>query len=88
VLQSDAKRYPPGGGGGGGGGGATVVTVTVAEPDWPSEVAVMAAVPALTPVTRPPTTVATAIFELDQATTRPVSKLLLASRSVAVSVTV
>src|SRR5262245_58712937 len=55
-------------------GGATVtvatgggVTVTSAEPDLPSDVAVIVAVPALLPVTNPlASTVATASFELLQ----------------------
>jgi hypothetical protein len=63
-----------------------VVTVTVAVALRPSLVAVIVAVPAVTPVTRPVAlTVALAVLLLDHVMVRPVSTLLLASRSVAVS---
>src|SRR6267378_759825 len=66
----------------------TFVTVTVAVPLWPSLVAVIVAVPAATPLTRPlPLTVATAVLLLAHVTTRPVSGLPLASFGVAVSCT-
>src|SRR5205809_746366 len=70
-----------------GGGGA--VTVTAAVPLTVSEVAVIVAVPAVTPLTSPlPVTVATAVLLDAQATVRPVSVLPLASLGVAVSWTV
>src|SRR5438270_928305 len=66
-----------------------VVTVTADVPLLPSDVAVMVAEPAATPVTSPlPFTVATAVLLLDQVTTRPDSGLPLASFGVAVSCTV
>src|SRR6266849_6248731 len=64
----------------------TGVTVIVAEPLWPSLVAVTVAVPAATAVTRPvPLTVATAGSALVQVTTRSVSGFPAPSRAVAVS---
>src|SRR2546428_1436038 len=67
----------------------TKITVTAAVPLWPSLVAVMVAAPAATPVTRPlPLTVATAGLPLAHVTTRPTSRLPLASFSVARSCTV
>jgi hypothetical protein len=64
----------------------TAVTVTVAVAERPSLVAVMVALPVAFAVTTPVfETVATLVLLLDQATVRPVSVLLLASRSVAVS---
>src|SRR5882762_745484 len=64
----------------------TFVTVTVAEPFFPSLVAVMVAVPAVTPVTRPlPLTVATAALLVAHVTARPLSAVPPASRGVAVS---
>lgn len=66
---------------------ATMVMVAVAF--LPSAVAVRVALPALLPVTRPPVlTEATVLFELAQATARPVSSLPLASDACAVSCTV
>src|SRR5438094_921479 len=66
-----------------------VVTVTPDVPLLPSDVAVMVAVPAATPVTSPlPFTRATAVLLLDQVTTRPLSGFPLASFGVAVSCTV
>jgi hypothetical protein len=62
------------------------VTVTVADPDLPSLVAVTVAVPGLTPVTTPVVeTVATPDALVVHVTVRPVSVLLLASLRVAVS---
>ena len=62
------------------------LTVIWAGPLCPSEVAVMVAVPAPTAVANPvPLTVVTAVLLLDQVTTRPVSTVLLGSRSVAVN---
>src|SRR5439155_423585 len=67
----------------------TGVTVTVAVPLCPSLVAVIVAVPAVTPVTSPPAlTVATAVLLLPQLTGRPDNGLPLASFGVAVSCTV
>jgi hypothetical protein len=61
-----------------------IVTVTVAEPLTPSLVAVIVAVPGATLDTKPlPSTVATSLLELVQATVRPLSGLPPASRSVA-----
>jgi len=58
-------------------------------PLCPSLVAVIVAVPATTPLTRPlPFTVATDVLLLDHVTTRPVRGLPLASFGVAVSCTV
>ena len=53
-----------------GAGGGDVVTVTEDVPVFPELVAVIVAVPALTPVTTPlvPLTVATPAFPLDQLT--------------------
>src|SRR5437764_12442102 len=66
-----------------------VVTVTADVPVLPSDVAVMVAEPAATPVTSPlPFTVATAVLLLDQVTTRPDNGLPFASFGVAVSCTV
>src|SRR5204862_6241085 len=66
-----------------------VVTVTADVPVLPSDVAVMVAEPAVTPLTSPlPFTVATDVLLLDQVTTRPVSGLPFASFGVAVSCTV
>ena len=66
-----------------------VVTVTADVPLLPSDVAVMVAEPAATPVTSPlPFTVATAVLLLDQVTTRPDNGLPFASFGVAVSCTV
>jgi len=77
------------GGGGGGGGGGGAVTVTDALPFTPSLVAVMVAPPAASAVTVPlPETDATEPFELVQLTTRPVSGLPAASRSVTVAAVV
>jgi hypothetical protein len=68
-----------------GSGGA--VTVTAADPDTPSLVAVMFAVPGATPVTVPDAlTVAAAVLSELHATTRPVSTLFDASRITAVAV--
>ncbi len=65
------------------------VPVIAALPLWPSLVAVIAAVPAATPVTRPvPFTVATAGVLLAHVTTRPLKPLPLASLGVAASCTV
>ncbi len=65
------------------------VTVTAAEPLWPSLVAVIVAVPASTPVTTPlPFTVAVPASSLAHVTTRPSSTFPLASRTVAVSCSV
>src|SRR3989442_1332634 len=70
-------------------GGGAGVTVTAAVPFLPSLVAVIVAAPAATPVTSPlPLTVATAGLPLAHVTTRPTSRLPLASFSVAVSCTV
>src|SRR5438552_497572 len=58
-------------------------------PLCPSDVAVIVAAPATTPLTSPlPLTVATAVLSLDQVTVRPVSVLPFASLRVAVSCTV
>src|SRR5205823_14364112 len=65
------------------------VTVTADVPLCPSDVAVMVAAPAATPVTSPlPFTRATAVLLLDQVTTRPLSGFPLASFGIAVSCTV
>src|SRR5205809_164069 len=67
----------------------TATTVINAEPDWPSLVAVIVAVPATLPVTSPlELTVATVVLLLTQATARPDSGLPLPSFGVAVSWTV
>src|SRR2546422_404295 len=67
----------------------TFATVTVAEPLFPSLVAVIVADPAATPVTRPPDdTVATAGLPLVHVTARPARMFPAASLSVAVSCTV
>src|SRR5437867_4016712 len=67
----------------------TVLTVIVAVPPCPSLVAVIVAVPALTPVTSPPPlTVATAVLLLAQLTARPANGLPFASLGVAASCTV
>ena len=67
-------------------GAGGTVTVIAAVPLLPSLVAVTVAEPAATPVTTPlDDTVAMPVLELDHATARPVSTLLLASRVVAVS---
>src|SRR5438093_163346 len=67
----------------------TAVTVTTDVPLLPSDVAVIVAEPAVTPLTSPlPFTVATDVLLLDQVTTRPVSGLPFASLGVAVSCTV
>ena len=65
----------------------TAVTVSVAEPVIPSLVAVMLDVPAAMALTAPvlALTVATAVFELLQTITRPVSTLFAASRVTAVA---
>src|SRR5213082_1409176 len=66
-----------------------VVTVTADVPLLPSDVAVMVAEPAATPLTSPlPFTVATAVLLLDQVITRPDNGLPFASLGVAVSCTV
>src|SRR5437763_1191545 len=66
----------------------TAVTVMLEVPLLPSDVAVMVAEPAVTPLTSPlPPTVATDVLLLDHVTTRPVSTLPLASFRVAVSCT-
>src|SRR5437773_676317 len=66
-----------------------VVTVTADVPVLPSDVAVMVAEPAVTPLTSPlPSALATAALLLDQVTTRPLSGFPLASFGVAVSCTV
>jgi hypothetical protein len=71
----------------GGGGLDVAVAVIDALPLLPSLVPVIVAVPAPAAVTRPEVelTDATPVFELDHETARPVSTLLLASRSVAVA---
>ena len=81
-VMPDGSFEEPGGGGGGG-----TVTVSAAVPLRPSLVAVIVADPALTAVTSPVVELTEAIpaLPLDQATTRPVSTLLLASRVVAES---
>src|SRR5881396_563069 len=67
----------------------TCTTVMADVPLCPSLVAVIVAVPATFPVTRPVVfTVATVVLLLDQVTVRPVSTLPFASLSVAVSWTV
>lgn len=67
-------------------GAGAAVTVRVANPDLPSLVAIMFADPAMRVVTSPlPFTVATAVLDEDQATTRPVNVLLFASLSTAVA---
>src|SRR6266581_7241145 len=67
----------------------TCTTVMADVPLCPSLVAVIVAVPATFPVTRPLVlTVATVVLLLDHVTVRPVSTLLFASLSVAVSWTV
>src|SRR3989441_3339911 len=64
----------------------TTLTVIAAEPDWPSLVAVIVAVPATTPPTSPlPFTVATDALLVAHVTTRPPSGVPLASFGVAVS---
>src|SRR5207247_1491202 len=64
----------------------TVLTVIVAEPLCPSEVAVIVAAPAATAVTSPlALTVATAVLPLDQVTVRPGSELPFAASGVAAS---
>src|SRR3989442_1232291 len=64
----------------------TLDTVTATVPLWPSLVAVIAAAPTATPVTKPlAETVATALLLVVQVTTRPLSRLPLASLGVAVS---
>src|SRR5947199_10544895 len=66
-----------------------VVTVTADVPVLPSDVAVIVAEPAVTPLTSPlPFTVATVVLLLDQVTPRPDNGLPLASLGVAVSCTV
>ncbi len=61
-------------------------TVSTAVPDLVSDVAVIVALPAPIAVTTPVAlTVATAVLELVQVTTRPVSTLLEASRATAVA---
>jgi hypothetical protein len=67
---------------------ATGIAMTVRDalPFLPSLVAVMFALPTVTAVTTPvPETVATLVLSEDQVMTRPVSRLLLASRVVAVA---
>src|SRR5437899_7945905 len=67
----------------------TGFTITGALPLCPSLVAVIAAAPTATPVTRPlADTVATVLLLVFQATARPLSRLPVASLSVAVSCTV
>src|SRR5439155_2599211 len=67
----------------------TCVPVTVEVPLFPSLVAVIVAVPGVTPDTRPLLlTVATAVLELDHVTVRPESGVPPASFGVAVSCTV
>ena len=64
----------------------TFATVTVAEPLFPSLVAVIVTDPTATPVTRPlADTVASAAFELVHVTARPVSTFPTASLGVALS---
>src|SRR5437667_11296930 len=71
------------------GGGGGVVTVTFAVPLFPSLVAVIVAVPAATPVTRPfAETVAALALLVAQLMLRPLSAVPLASLGVAVSCTV
>jgi hypothetical protein len=71
---------------GAGGGGGSAVTVSAALPLLPSLVAVIVAEPAATPFTRPvDETVAIEAFEVVHVTTRSLSTLPLASRSVACS---
>src|SRR5207302_9820562 len=66
-----------------------VVTVTPDVPLLPSDVAVMVAEPAVTPLTSPlPLTVATAVLLLAHVITRPDNGLPLASFGVAVSCSV
>src|SRR2546427_7672513 len=89
-VMSDplCNRHEPVVGGGGGGGGG-VVTVTFAVPLFPSLVAVIVAVPAATPVTRPfAETVAALALLVAQLMLRPLSAVPLASLGVAVSCTV
>jgi len=65
---------------------ATGVIVAALVPTLPSEVALIAAVPAAIPVTSPDElTVATELFELDHVTTLPVSVFPRESLAVAVS---
>src|SRR5437879_12851949 len=65
---------------------AGTVTVIAAEPPCPSLVAVIVAVPAATPVTRPPVDTAATAGALDaQVTDRPDSGVPVASRGVAVT---
>src|SRR6266850_395542 len=67
----------------------TLETVIAAVPVTPSQVAVMVAEPAATPVTNPlASTVATPVWSLDQVTTRPESGSPWASFSVAVRLVV
>src|SRR3989454_1051053 len=67
----------------------TLATLVVADPLFPSLVAVIVADPAATPVTRPPDdTVATAGLPLVHVTARPARMFPAASLSVAVSCTV
>ena len=66
--------------------GMTTVTVTEADPDFPSLVAVIVVVPPATPVTNPVVdTVATLGAELLQFTVRPVSVPALTSANTAVN---
>ncbi len=89
IVQSSTNVMPAGSfprqtGVAPGGGGADTVIAELAL--WPSELAVMVAVPVPTAVTRPlALTVAWEVLELAHAICRPVRMLLLASRSVAES---
>src|SRR5216117_3219059 len=83
TLKTGSPPGGEGGGGGGGGGGGRAVTVTATLPLCSSLVAVIDAVPTVTPVTSPlPPTVASNGALLDHVTVRPVRTLPLASLSV------
>jgi hypothetical protein len=67
-----------------GGGGGDEVTVTLAVPNFPAQVAVIVAKPAATPVTTPfAFTIAAAVLSLDQLTVCPLMTLPCASFTVA-----
>src|SRR5206468_9909150 len=93
VVESgggwDASTLHEAGAGDTGAAGAgTRVTVIAEVPVFPSQVAVMVAEPAATPLTSPlPFTVAAAVLSLDQVTTRPESVPPLAFFGVAVRLT-
>jgi hypothetical protein len=62
------------------GGGGAALTLIVADPVWPSLVAVIDAVPTASPFTRPlAVTLAIAALADDQVTVRPVTVVPLAS---------